>query len=346
MTSSRDNTRRARRLLRWYPPSWRERYGEEFVDHLEQEFEDRPSNLGRGINVMRKGVVARLGDIGLSNAGASSEERSRAALGTSFALVALMAVITVDFWSRAMLAWSGRRYHPIPVTATTAVLTVSVALMLLVLAIVVIVVVASVVRQFFRGRGGHLVIPSILAVVSGAYLLYAARLLPTFLSQYIHGVHGQSGMSFSRPGQAIANFAEIVWMLTQRWVAPWGQGPIQLSGIQTVFDDCVPLVMLIFGIAICLLLRRVELPRASARLVLPTVALLGTFTGGFFIAYLVWSGVSGPSDYEYFFPEAQWLGIVYLVLMGLVPLLVGCSAVLSRRAKPRSSLNHIEILSS
>lgn len=32
--SNLDDTRRALRLLRWYPTAWRERYGEEFVDHL------------------------------------------------------------------------------------------------------------------------------------------------------------------------------------------------------------------------------------------------------------------------------------------------------------------------
>lgn len=344
MNGAVNSTQRARRLLRWYPPSWRERYGEEFVDHLEQEFEDRPSDLGRSINVVRKGAVARLGDIGFSRSLASPGDRSRAALGTSFALIALMAVIMLDLWSRAMLAWSGRRYHPIPVSATTGILTVSVAIMLLVLAIVVIIVVASVVRQFIRGRGGRLVVPSILAAVSGAFLMYEARLLPTFLSQYIHGEHGRSGMSLSRPGQAIANLAQISWMLTQRWVAPWGQRPIGLSGVQTILDDCVPLVMFAFGVAMALLIRRVELPRACSRLVFPTLTLLTTFTGGFFVAYLAWSAFGGPSNYEYFFPEVRWLGIVYLVFLGLVPLFVVLTAVKSRNREPRRLLNHIEIL--
>ena len=51
-------TRRAMRLLRWYPRSWRERCGEEFVDHLEQEFADRPVDFGRSWNVAYKGLVA------------------------------------------------------------------------------------------------------------------------------------------------------------------------------------------------------------------------------------------------------------------------------------------------
>jgi hypothetical protein len=174
MTRDRDNTDRALRLLRWYPPSWRDRYGEEFVDHLEQEFKERPSNLGRSVNVMRKGVVARLGDVGLADSVAAPGAQSRAALGTSVALAALMVVVMVDFWSRAMLVWSGRTYHPIPVSATTGTLTVAVALVLVVLTVTLIVVATCVVRQILRGRARPLVVPSSIAVVSGAFLLYRA----------------------------------------------------------------------------------------------------------------------------------------------------------------------------
>jgi len=66
-----DNTRRAARLLRWYPPAWRERYGEEFADHLEQEFADRRVDLRRSLDVAHKGLVARIDDVGLSTSAVS-----------------------------------------------------------------------------------------------------------------------------------------------------------------------------------------------------------------------------------------------------------------------------------
>jgi hypothetical protein len=104
--------------------------------------------------------------------------------------------------------------------------------------------------------------------------------------------------------------------------------------------------MFAFGVAIALLIRRVELPRVIARLVFPTVTLLSTFTGVFFITYLAWSAFGGPSNYEYFFPESPWLGVVYLILLALVPLLVVRSGLLARRSQPRRQRNHIEIISS
>lgn len=346
MSGELHDARRAIRLLRWYPRSWRDRCGEEFVDHLEQEFADRPVDLRRSLNVAYKGLVARLGDVGLSSSYAELGGQTRAALGTSLAFIALMVVIMLDMWSRAMLAWSGRRYHPIPVSATTGVLTAAMGLLVLILAIVVLAVAVLVARQILRGRARNLVGPSILAVASGGFLLYEGRILPRLLAPYIHHTHGLHGMSLSQPGTVITNLAQVIWELTQRWVAPWGQGPIGQSTIQTTVDDCIPLAMLIFGIALALLIRRVEFPQVIERFVFSTVALLGALTGAFFVAYIAWSAVGGPSDNEYFFPEARWLGIVYLILLAIIPLLVIRSGVLARRHESSQRRNHIEIVNS
>jgi NADH:ubiquinone oxidoreductase subunit 3 (subunit A) len=346
MSTNPDNTRRARRLLRWYPPAWRERYGEEFVDHLEREFADRPIDFKRSVNVARKGLAARVGDLGLSESGVNPNGQARAALGTSFALTALMIVVMLDLWSRAMAAWSSRTYHPIPVNITTGILTAAMALLLLALPAVVIVVVLSAARQILRGRGRSLLGPSLLALVSGGFLLYAARLLPRLFSIYIHGAHGFPGTRLSDPGQVIANLASITWDLTLRWVAPWNQGIPPLSTTQTIVDDSVLLAMFAFGIAVALLIRRVELPPVGARLVFPAVTAIGALTGLFFIAYMAWSAFGGTSNFEYFFPESPWLGVVYLVLLGLVPLLALRSALIVRRADPGDRRIHLEIVDS
>jgi hypothetical protein len=152
-------------------------------------------------------------------------------------------------------------------------------------------------------------------------------------------------MSLSRPGQLIANFAQVTWMTTQQWVDFWNPGLSPLSTIQRVSDDCVPLAMFAFGIAIALLIRRVEIPQRIARLVFPTVALLGALSGVYFVAYAAWNVFGGPSDYDFFFRD-KWLGVVYFTLLGLVPLLVGRLVVLSKKSETRTPLNHIEIVSS
>jgi hypothetical protein len=346
VSDNSDDARRARRLLRWYPVAWRERYGEEFVDHLEQEFADRTTDLRRSVNIIRKGLVARVGDLGLSNSGVNNGSQARAALGTSVALIALMVVVMLNFWSRAMGAWSGRIYHPIPVSATTGVLTVALGLLVVLLAVIVVGMAILAGRQILRRRAVGLVGPSILAVVSGAFLLYEARDFPGFLAPYVDGAHGIRQLSLSNPGGSLANFATVLWELTQRWVGPWRQGFSDFSTIHAVVDDCVPLAMFLFGVSIALLIRRVELPRSSSRFVFPALALLGTLGGAFFVAYIAWSAFGGPSNYEYFFPESPWLGVVYLILMALIPSLVLRSGVVAVKSRPRNLRNRIEMVPS
>jgi hypothetical protein len=88
--------------------------------------------------------------------------------------------------------------------------------------------------------------------------------------------------------------------------------------------------LLLFGIAIALLVRRVELPRLAERLGTTIVTLLGTLTGVFLVTYVVWLEVDGPSGNESFWPEGARAGGVYLVLLELVSILVGRTRWLAR----------------
>lgn len=60
-----DAARRAGRLLRWYPRVWRDRYGEEFAELLIADIEERPRAVGRTVDVILGGFVARLSAAGL-----------------------------------------------------------------------------------------------------------------------------------------------------------------------------------------------------------------------------------------------------------------------------------------
>ena len=60
-----DGRRRAARLLRWYPRDWRERYGDEFLELLVDDLEERPHSIDRLLDVARSGLVVRLAAAGL-----------------------------------------------------------------------------------------------------------------------------------------------------------------------------------------------------------------------------------------------------------------------------------------
>ena len=55
-----DRARARARLLRFYPPVWRERYGDELLALLEDTYEDRPIPLGNRVALARSGVLERL----------------------------------------------------------------------------------------------------------------------------------------------------------------------------------------------------------------------------------------------------------------------------------------------
>jgi hypothetical protein len=57
-----DPERRARRLLRWYPKAWRQRYGEEFTQLLIDDIGESPRSWRRSLDVARGGLGTRVAE--------------------------------------------------------------------------------------------------------------------------------------------------------------------------------------------------------------------------------------------------------------------------------------------
>ena len=87
-------SKRALGYLRWYPSAWRERYGEEFVAHLEIELTERPFSLARSSDIVAHGLLARF----------SFQRGLRIAVGTTAAAVLITvgivaAISSVHYWA-------------------------------------------------------------------------------------------------------------------------------------------------------------------------------------------------------------------------------------------------------
>lgn len=341
--SNDNDARRATRLIRWYPSAWRERYGAEFADHLEQEFADRPVDLRRSANVAFKGLAARASEVGLANGAIGPAGQTRAALATSFVLIGLMAVIGLNFWSWAMLQWSARTYHPIPVDATTGVLTATIGLLVLALVAMILTVVISAVRQIVLGRGRTIVAPLGFAVSSVVYLYYTVPWLPRMVAAYSHMAQG--GYRWTHPGPAAYGLATIAHMVTQPWVSMWDPGEVGGPTSQAVMNDFAPLAVLVFAVAMAFLVRRVELPRTGERLGSATVVLLGTLCGVLLVTLVIWSTIGGPI-FATFGETGDIGGVVYLVFFALVTVLVLRSGLIASKSESRHVRNHIEIVGS
>jgi hypothetical protein len=255
-----------------------------------------------------------------------------------------MAVIALNFWSYAMLDWSARHYHPVPVDATVGTLTVATGFLLLVLVATVLIVLVFAMRQVVRGRGRPIVAPFVFAVGSFAFLCIALPpWLPSVFARYSHMFQG--GYRWTHPGPAAYALAWIAHAVTQPWVSMWDPGISGEPTSQVVMSDLAPLAVLVFTVAMAFLVRRVEPPRFSERLGSATVALLGTLSGVLLITLVVWFNVGGPI-YATFGETGDIAGVAYLVFLALVTVLVARLGLIARKNESRHARNHIEIVGS
>jgi hypothetical protein len=140
------SSRRLHRLLRWYPRSWRHRYGDEFGALIEDTYGDGPMPLRPRLSIAHSGLVERARSSGLAGNGeAAGEVRSGALLvlcawsvavvgGSAFAKFA-------EHWSAATPA--GSRAAP---TVAYDAMTVAAVLG----AVIVVIAATSVAPMFVR----------------------------------------------------------------------------------------------------------------------------------------------------------------------------------------------------
>jgi hypothetical protein len=103
--------RRAARLIRWYPRSWRDRYGDEFAALLADDILDRGRSWRRSADVARCGLLARASAAGLA-AGPVQSTAGTTATTLGWLLIGGAALVSV--WSQLV------RGLPAASTASTA----------------------------------------------------------------------------------------------------------------------------------------------------------------------------------------------------------------------------------
>jgi hypothetical protein len=97
--------RAAIRLLRWYPASWRARYGEEFTELLLAEFDEQPRNWRRTADIVGNGLLARLSSIGLTSHGLDPARQVRASLATAACAGAAFWVFGLAMLAQLAIGW-------------------------------------------------------------------------------------------------------------------------------------------------------------------------------------------------------------------------------------------------
>ena len=199
----------AARLLRWYPRAWRSRYGEEFTELLIADIGERPRSRSRTADVIRGGIVARLGDAGLCGCAPEAGPRVRASLASLACCVAVFLGFGGAMWSQLTIGWQWSE----PDTAGVAVATFVTSGAMLAFAVLAVLaglpVAWSVASCLARGRppGGAargLLGPSVLFLAGLAVVVAGGR-------HFGNGWPGTGGHAWAVPGLVPGGVAAFSW---------------------------------------------------------------------------------------------------------------------------------------
>jgi hypothetical protein len=198
---------RAARLLRWYPKTWRSRYGEEFTELLISDISERSRSRSRTADVIRGGIVARLAGAGLCGCAPKGAAQVRASL----AALACCAAVFIGFggamWSQLTIGWQWSE----PDTVGTAVATVVMSGAMLVLGVLALLaalpVACGVVSRMARGGRRGLLGPSALFLAGLAVVVVGGR-------HFGNGWPGTGGHPWARQGLVPGGVAAFSWAST------------------------------------------------------------------------------------------------------------------------------------
>jgi len=320
--------RRARRLLRWYPASWRGRYGEEFAELLLAELAEQPRAWRRTVNVARCGLAARLASAGLAGPRchpAGPAAAARACLGTLTCSVAVFLAIGTAMWAQLAVGW---QWAPPASTATTvAMLVMSGSLLFLALLALLAAAPAALAaaRACARGQARRLRGPAALIGAGALVLVIGGR-------HFGNGWPGTSGHWWPHQGLAPGGVAAFGWAATLSVTSYWAH-PAALASFppaELAWMVTSPAAMLSLAAGAAQLVRRLETsPRILRFETWAGRAAVGGMTA-FLSGALCWVSQNGPSQALFHAGAIDAAGLAVLA----AALAAGWQA--ASRARPRA----------
>ena len=323
--------RRVRRLLRWYPGSWRARYGEEFAELLLAELSEQPRAWRRTANVARCGIAARLASAGLTGHYAERASGARACLGTLTCSVAVFLTFGTTMWAQLAVGW---QWAP-PATATVVAMLVMSASLLFLAALALLAAVPAVwtaVLACRRGQAQKLRQPALLIGAGVLILVLGGR-------HFGNAWPGTGGHWWPHQGLAPGGLAAFGWASTLSVTSYWAH-PAALASFpaaELAWMVISPAAMVSLAIGAVQLVRRLELPspvlRFEAWVGRAATAGMTAFLGG----ALCWVAQDGPAPHSLF--RAGSIDAAGLAVMA-VALATGWQAISRARPVPPHAAGH------
>jgi hypothetical protein len=316
-------TRRAERLVCWYPAAWRARYAEEFVELLAADIAERPLSWRRTADVARSGLAARLGWGGLAH-GLEPARRARASLASLASATGAFLIVGIAMWSQLAIGWQWSR----PATQGTAVAVV--LMTYLVVAFGLLVLLAAVpyawasARFLVRREAGGLLLPLFLLGLAAAGMVIGARHFAT-------GWPGTGGHPWVHQHLVPGRLAALAWASTLSITSYWAH-PTALLGFpatEVAWMAASPAALVCLVVAAAQLIRRVELSPRAIRFELALARLGCVAMVGFVVAPCMWIVGGGTGPRNLFHIGA--IDLVDLAVMGVM-LVVACRSIRQVRA--------------
>jgi hypothetical protein len=242
------------RLLRWYPRSWRDRYGDEFAELLAADLDERPRCWQRTVNVAANGLRSRLATAGLAGHALDPQAAARAGLITAACSAAAFAVTSGSLWSQLAicLQWAvpGQR----GITQAMDLMSAAVLLCAVLAALAAAPVARAVIAAVARGNGRPLAWPAALIAASTLVIVTGGW---HFQSRWPGtGGHLLAHQGLVPGGVAAFGWSTTMWMTTY-WAHPAALAALPAGQIAWMVVCPAALGGLITGSG--LLLRRVEM---------------------------------------------------------------------------------------
>jgi hypothetical protein len=311
--------RRAARLMRCYPRAWRRRYGEEFAALLVAEFGERPRSISRTLDVVCRGLLARVRTAGLAGPALERERQLRASLGALAGAVAVFAVAGAALWSQLTIGWQWSAPASGATRTGMLLMTAAVCAIVAVALLAVAPIVWSLGRALVSGQASALAGGLALAAAGTAVLIAGSV-------HFGHGWPGTGGHAWGGRGIVPGTVARIAWAATL-WISAYWAHPGALSAFpagEIGWMVLAPLALVAVAVGAGRVLRTLPLSRRvlgyEARLGLAAAVAMAVFLagGGSWI-------VSGGAAPRGLFAVGA-IDVAGLVVLA-VALLVGCRAV-------------------
>jgi hypothetical protein len=242
------------RLLRWYPRSWRDRYGDEFAELLAADLDERPRCWRRTVNVAANGFRSRLATAGLASHPLDPQAAARAGLVTAACSAAAFALTGGSLWSQLAicLQWAvpGQR----GITQAMDLMSAAVVLCAVLAALAAAPVARAAIAAVARGSGRPLAWPAALIAASTLVIVTGGW-------HFQSGWPGTGGHLLVHQGLVPGGVAAFGWSTTM-WMTTYWAHPAALAALpagQIAWMVVCPAALggLITGSG--LLLRRVEI---------------------------------------------------------------------------------------